>query len=67
MAPRYILERWSKNVKRRHTHIKNSHDKLLLEPRSRRFDYLCFNHKNVCEFASESEELIVILHRAYVM
>ncbi|RYQ79576.1 hypothetical protein Ahy_Scaffold5g107803 isoform B [Arachis hypogaea] len=30
---RYILERWSKNVKRRHTHIKSSHDEPLFEPR----------------------------------
>ncbi|RYR28213.1 hypothetical protein Ahy_B01g052331 [Arachis hypogaea] len=42
VAPRYILERWSKNVKRRHTYIKRSHNEPLLEPRSRRFDDLVF-------------------------
>ncbi|RYR09055.1 hypothetical protein Ahy_B05g077084 [Arachis hypogaea] len=42
MSPRYILERLSKNVKRRYTHIKSSHDELLLEPRSMRFDDLLF-------------------------
>ncbi|RYQ84775.1 hypothetical protein Ahy_B10g104254 [Arachis hypogaea] len=31
VSPRYILERWSKNVKRRHKHIKSSHDEPLLE------------------------------------
>ncbi|RYR50982.1 hypothetical protein Ahy_A06g026045 [Arachis hypogaea] len=33
VSPRYILERWSKKIKRRHTHIKSSHDEPLLEPR----------------------------------
>ncbi|RYR04965.1 hypothetical protein Ahy_B06g084779 [Arachis hypogaea] len=65
VSPRYILERWSKKVKRRHTHIKSSHDEPLLEPISKRFDQLVFRLQNICEFASESEELTVILHRAY--
>ncbi|RYR04866.1 hypothetical protein Ahy_B06g084665 [Arachis hypogaea] len=50
VSPRYILERWSKKVKRQHTHIKSSHDEPLMEPRSKRFDQL---------------ELTAILHRAY--
>ncbi|RYR15984.1 hypothetical protein Ahy_B04g072962 [Arachis hypogaea] len=65
VSPRYILERWSKKVKRRHTHIKSSHDEPLMEPRSKRFDQLIFRSQNICEFASESEELTAILHRAY--
>ncbi|RYR09871.1 hypothetical protein Ahy_B05g078294 [Arachis hypogaea] len=65
VSPRYILERWSKKVKRRHTHIKSSHDEPLLELRSKRFDKLFFRSQNICKFASESEELTVILHRAY--
>ncbi|RYQ83812.1 hypothetical protein Ahy_B10g102671 [Arachis hypogaea] len=65
VSPRYILERWSKKVKRRHTHIKSSHDEPLLEPRSKRFDQLVFRSQNICEFASESEELTAIMHRAY--
>ncbi|RYR05039.1 hypothetical protein Ahy_B06g084865 [Arachis hypogaea] len=65
VSPRYILGRWSKKVKRRHTHIKSSHDEPLLEPRSKRFDQLVFCSQNICEFASESEELTAILHRAY--
>ncbi|RYR14999.1 hypothetical protein Ahy_B04g071722 [Arachis hypogaea] len=48
-----------------HTHIKSSHDEPLLEPRSKRFDELVFRSQNICEFASESEELTAILHRAY--
>ncbi|XP_016196056.1 protein FAR1-RELATED SEQUENCE 1-like [Arachis ipaensis] len=65
VSPRYKLERWSKNVKRRHTHIKSSHDESLLEPRSKRFDELVFRSQNIYGFASESEELTAILHRAY--
>ncbi|RYR26153.1 hypothetical protein Ahy_B02g060315 [Arachis hypogaea] len=61
----YILEPWSKNVKRKHTHIKSSHDELLLVPRSKRFNELVFLSQNICEFASKSEELTAILHRAY--
>ncbi|QHO20644.1 Protein FAR-RED ELONGATED HYPOCOTYL [Arachis hypogaea] len=64
VSPRYILERWSKKVKRRHTHIKSSHDEPLLEPRSKRFDELVFHSQNICEFASKSE-LTAILDRAY--
>ncbi|RYR51066.1 hypothetical protein Ahy_A06g026125 [Arachis hypogaea] len=65
VSPRYILEQWSKKVKRRHTHIKSSNDEPLMEPRSKRFDQLVFHLQNICEFASESEELTAILHRAY--
>ncbi|RYQ92583.1 hypothetical protein Ahy_B09g098808 [Arachis hypogaea] len=65
VAPKYILERWSKNIKRRHTHIKSSQDEPLLELRSKRFDDLVFRSHNICEFTSESEELTGILHRAF--
>ncbi|RYR78309.1 hypothetical protein Ahy_A01g003064 [Arachis hypogaea] len=65
VAPKYILERWSKNIKRRHTHIKNSQDEPLLEPRSKKIDELVFWSHNICEFASESEELTEILHREF--
>ncbi|QHO51732.1 Protein FAR-RED ELONGATED HYPOCOTYL [Arachis hypogaea] len=64
VSSRYILERWSKKVKRRHTHIKSS-DEPLLEPRSKRFDELVFRSQNICKFTSESDELTAILHRAY--
>ncbi|RYR50067.1 hypothetical protein Ahy_A07g036621 [Arachis hypogaea] len=62
VAPKYILERWSKNIKRRHTHIKSSQYEPLLELRSKRFDKLVFWSQNICEFAFESEELTGILH-----
>ncbi|XP_057756175.1 protein FAR-RED IMPAIRED RESPONSE 1-like [Arachis stenosperma] len=65
VAPKYILERWNKNIKRRHIHIKNSQDEPLLKLRSKRFDDLVFWSHNICEFTSEFEELIKILHRAF--
>ncbi|RYR51043.1 hypothetical protein Ahy_A06g026097 [Arachis hypogaea] len=65
VAPKYISEHWRKNIKRRHTHIKSSQDEPLLEPRSKRFDELVFRSHNICEFASESEELTRILHRTF--
>ncbi|RYR15994.1 hypothetical protein Ahy_B04g072979 [Arachis hypogaea] len=65
VAPKYILERWSKNIKRRHTHIKSNQDEPLLEPKSKRFDDLVFRSHNICKGASESEELTRILHRAF--
>ncbi|QHN93505.1 Protein FAR-RED ELONGATED HYPOCOTYL [Arachis hypogaea] len=65
VALKYILECWSKNIKRRHTHIESSQDEPLLEPRSKRFDDLVFWSHNICEFASESEEFTGILHRAF--
>ncbi|XP_057756213.1 protein FAR-RED ELONGATED HYPOCOTYL 3-like [Arachis stenosperma] len=65
VSPRYILERWSKNVKKRHTHIKSNHDAQLLAPRSKRFDELLFRSQNICEFTSEFEVLTAILHCAY--
>ncbi|RYQ90749.1 hypothetical protein Ahy_B09g096755 isoform C [Arachis hypogaea] len=65
VAPKYIPERWSKNIKKRHTHIKSSQDEPLLELRSKRFDDLMFRSHNICEFASEFEELTGILHRVF--
>ncbi|RYR09233.1 hypothetical protein Ahy_B05g077394 [Arachis hypogaea] len=65
VSPRYMLLRWSKNVTKRHTQIKSNHDEPLLELRSKRFDELVFCSQNICKFASEFEELIAILHRAY--
>ncbi|RYQ82599.1 hypothetical protein Ahy_B10g101182 [Arachis hypogaea] len=64
-ALKYIMERWSKNIKRRHRHIKSSQYEPLLEPRSKRFDELVFRSYNICEFASEFEALTGILHRAF--
>ncbi|RYQ94892.1 hypothetical protein Ahy_B08g089848 [Arachis hypogaea] len=44
---------------------RSSQDEPLVEQRSKRFDDLVFRSHNNCEFASESEELTGILHRAF--
>ncbi|RYR53107.1 hypothetical protein Ahy_A06g028029 [Arachis hypogaea] len=63
VAPKYILECWSKNIKRRLMHINSSQDEPLLERRSKKFDYLVFRLHNICEFVSKSEDLTGIIHR----
>ncbi|XP_025625466.1 protein FAR-RED IMPAIRED RESPONSE 1-like [Arachis hypogaea] len=60
---RYILDRWSKLVKRRHSDIKSSHDPSLLNPKTERFDDLCSHSNSVAQFASQTKETIDILHR----
>ncbi|XP_072056347.1 protein FAR-RED ELONGATED HYPOCOTYL 3-like [Arachis hypogaea] len=60
---RYILDRWSKLVKRRHSDIKSSHDPSLLNPKTERFDDLCSHSNSVAQFASQTKETSDILHR----
>ncbi|KAL7219029.1 hypothetical protein ACSBR2_012157 [Camellia fascicularis] len=38
---KYILKRWSKNVKRSHTKVQISYDNWALKPEARRFDKMC--------------------------
>ncbi|QHO33726.1 Protein FAR-RED ELONGATED HYPOCOTYL [Arachis hypogaea] len=59
---RYILDRWSKLVKRRHSDIKSSHDPSLLNPKTERFDDLCSHSNSVAQFASQTKETSDILH-----
>ncbi|RYR27978.1 hypothetical protein Ahy_B01g052057 [Arachis hypogaea] len=60
---RYILDRWSKLVKRRHSDIKSSHDPSLLNPKTERFDDLCSHSNSVAQFASQTKETSDILYR----
>ncbi|RYR04064.1 hypothetical protein Ahy_B06g083603 [Arachis hypogaea] len=59
------VSREIKNIKKGHIHIKSDQDEPLLEPRSKRFVNLVFRSHNICEFASGSEELTELLHRAF--
>ncbi|QHO18756.1 Protein FAR-RED ELONGATED HYPOCOTYL [Arachis hypogaea] len=59
---RYILDRWSKLVKRRHSDIKSSHDPSLLNPKTERFDDLCSHSNSVAQFASQTKETSDILY-----
>ncbi|KAL4366164.1 hypothetical protein AHAS_Ahas07G0178700 [Arachis hypogaea] len=63
ISRRYILDRWSKLVKRRHSDIKSSHDPSLLNLKTEKFDDLCSHSNNVAQFASQTKETSDILHR----
>ncbi|XP_027343067.1 protein FAR-RED ELONGATED HYPOCOTYL 3-like [Abrus precatorius] len=53
---KYILSRWSKNIKRRHSYIKVSYDKVELKPMNERYDNLSKHFYNVAEMVANSEE-----------
>lgn len=53
---KYILDRWRKSLKRRHTYAKTSYTVKQLQPQMQRFDLLCKQFDSVAEVASEFEE-----------
>ncbi|KAJ1394872.1 Zinc finger, PMZ-type [Sesbania bispinosa] len=52
----YLLPRWSKNVRRKHTYIKCSYDAKQHGPKMCRFDELCKDFYMVAEIAAETPE-----------
>ncbi|GAU14596.1 hypothetical protein TSUD_96600 [Trifolium subterraneum] len=58
----YILSRWKKNIKRKHSYIKSSYSAVQLKPQIERFDKLCKHFYNVAEVAAESEVATKALH-----
>ncbi|XP_052722996.1 protein FAR1-RELATED SEQUENCE 5 isoform X1 [Vigna angularis] len=52
----YILRRWSKNIRRRHTLITASYSNSTNEPRMQRYKLLCKRFYEIAEVACESEE-----------
>ncbi|MED6146406.1 hypothetical protein PIB30_034221 [Stylosanthes scabra] len=59
---KYILDHWSKLVKRRHSAIESSHDPSLSSPQIERFDDVCSRSYNVGQFASKLKKTTDILH-----
>ncbi|KAL7203300.1 hypothetical protein ACSBR2_016569 [Camellia fascicularis] len=53
---KYILKRWSKNVKRSHTKVRISYDNWALKPEARRFDKMCNVFYEVADLAAVSED-----------
>jgi hypothetical protein len=49
MSPRYILDRWRKDIKRKYTFIKSSYDAFVGNPADQRHDKMC---KKIEELAS---------------
>ncbi|MED6199035.1 hypothetical protein PIB30_072174 [Stylosanthes scabra] len=60
---RYVLQCWSKNVKRNHTSISSSYDEPVLDERTQRYNgalYRCFE---ACQVGSKSKGRTAIVHR----
>ncbi|RYR14181.1 hypothetical protein Ahy_B04g070787 [Arachis hypogaea] len=57
----YVLPRWSKNVIRKHTYIKSSHDVAWSDESNNLFRHLCLEFYNVAQefFTCDEEEAIL--------
>ncbi|MED6169614.1 hypothetical protein PIB30_022832, partial [Stylosanthes scabra] len=66
MPDKYILDRWKKTLKRKHTKIKCSHDSSRLEPTKRRYD-LCKQFYNIAKVVAASETLHRVLDSVWTM
>lgn len=62
VPPKYILVRWSKNIQRRHTYIRDSYDVAQMKPQMERFDKLCKHFYEVAEIATSSEDVSNAVH-----
>ncbi|CAK8578436.1 unnamed protein product [Lathyrus sativus] len=62
LLEKYVLSRWKKNIKRKHSYIKTSYGVMELKPQMDMFDKLCKHFYEVAEVAAESEENIEDLH-----
>ncbi|XP_050896702.1 protein FAR-RED IMPAIRED RESPONSE 1-like [Lathyrus oleraceus] len=62
LPEKYVLKRWKKNIKRKHSYIKTSYGVTELKPQIDRFDKLCKHFYEVAEVAVESEETTEDLH-----
>ncbi|RYQ89150.1 hypothetical protein Ahy_B09g095953 isoform A [Arachis hypogaea] len=60
----YVLPRWSKNIKRKHTYIKSSHDVNRSDVSHDAFKGLCAHFYNIAqEFVNDDDET-ALLHAA---
>ncbi|RYR21284.1 hypothetical protein Ahy_B03g066576 [Arachis hypogaea] len=58
----YVIPRWSKNVQRKHTFIKSSHDEKRSDESHNLFRRLCSHFYNVAQDFVTCEEEAVMLH-----
>jgi len=61
VLPKYVLQRWSKNIRRRHSYIRaslNAKDKL---PHIEQFDALCERFSQIAEIACEKDQTTNLL------
>ncbi|WVZ04499.1 hypothetical protein V8G54_025305 [Vigna mungo] len=52
---KYVLRRWSKNIRRKHTLIRAAYSSLHQEPKMQRYQLLCKRFYDIAEAACESE------------
>ncbi|MED6125379.1 hypothetical protein PIB30_068030 [Stylosanthes scabra] len=60
---RYVLERWSKNVKRNHTNIRSSYDEPVLDETTQRYNGALSRCFEACQVGAASNGRIAIVHR----
>ncbi|KAM0871054.1 hypothetical protein ACQ4PT_039624 [Festuca glaucescens] len=58
---KYILQRWRKDFKRKHTFMKCSYDDMLNTPIVQRYDSLCKRSHQVAENGAESDVLYTLV------
>ncbi|KAK7404482.1 hypothetical protein VNO78_05409 [Psophocarpus tetragonolobus] len=61
---KYILPRWRKNIKRRHSCTKSSYDMTQLKPQIQRYDNLCKDFYEIAEFAAEFKDVAHFLQNS---
>ena len=49
LSSKYILDKWNKKVKQKHSYIKSSYDVAKFRPRMKRFDKLCKHFYDVAD------------------
>ncbi|XP_050883330.1 protein FAR-RED IMPAIRED RESPONSE 1-like [Lathyrus oleraceus] len=67
LPEKYVLTRWKKKIKRKHSYIKTSYGVTELKPQMNKFDKLCNHFYEVDEVAAESEETTEDLHETLHM
>ncbi|KAL4381861.1 hypothetical protein AHAS_Ahas04G0175800 [Arachis hypogaea] len=61
---RYVLPRWSKNIKCKHTYVKSSHDVSRSDESHVAFRGLCAHFYNIAQDFVNDDEEIALLHAA---
>jgi len=63
VLPKYVLQRWSKTVRRRHSYIRSSLNAKEKLPHIERFDALCERFSQIAEIACEKDQTTDLLFR----
>jgi fructose-1,6-bisphosphatase len=56
LPSKYILDRWRKDLKRKYTFVKSSHDDLSGNTKAQKYDNLCNDFSEVALITSEDTE-----------